>query len=232
LTVIEAVGRLSRERDDVRLYFLGLRHPNPAVPSMEMAARAINAAERLDLRDRVVFFNEDWVPYDDRGAYLLDADLGVSAHFDDLETRFAYRTRLLDYFWAQLPVVTTEGDTLGDLVREEGLGRTVATSDTDAWVNALRDLLDNPRELDAIRERLVGVSQRLAWPKVVEPLHRLVASPKATNGLGSLRTVRYGWARAANAVSQHGMSAAGRAARGLVGRKKPLEERIRPPRLR
>ena len=74
-----------------------------------MARLAVARAEELGLRDRVVFFNEGWVPYEQRGAYLLEADLGVSAHFDDLESRFAFRTRLLDCFWAGLPVVTTVG---------------------------------------------------------------------------------------------------------------------------
>ena len=54
--------------------------------------------------------------------YLLDADLAVSAHFDDVETRFAFRTRLLDCLWAGLPVVTTRGDSLGELIVAGGGG--------------------------------------------------------------------------------------------------------------
>ena len=57
-----------------------------------------------------VHFNPDWVPYEERGAWLLEADLGVCAHPAHLETRFAYRTRIADYLWAGLPVVTSAGD--------------------------------------------------------------------------------------------------------------------------
>src|SRR5439155_20645751 len=56
LTVIRAVARVSQTRDDVRLYFLGLRHPNPAVPAMEMERRATALAAELGLTDRIVFF--------------------------------------------------------------------------------------------------------------------------------------------------------------------------------
>ncbi len=144
LTVIDAVAELARRRDDVRLFFLGLRHPNPHVPEMRMAARAAARAEELGLRDRVVFFHEGWIPYEQRGAYLLEADLGVSAHFDDIESRFAFRTRLLDCFWAGLPVVTTTGDVLGDLVERRGLGRRVAAARRRApGSNALETLLDD-----------------------------------------------------------------------------------------
>ena len=47
-----------------------------------------------------MFFNEDWVAYDDRQNYLLEADVGVSTHLDHVETEFSFRTRILDYLWA------------------------------------------------------------------------------------------------------------------------------------
>src|SRR5437899_11836456 len=112
---------------------------------MPMTARAVDLADELDVRDRSVFFNFGWVPYDERGAYLLEADVGVSAHFDELETRFAFRTRLLDCFWAGLPVVTATGDSLADLVEERKLGRAVACEDVDAYAAALAEVLAEPR---------------------------------------------------------------------------------------
>src|SRR5262249_43423483 len=105
LTVIRAVHALGRE--DVKLVFLGTQSPNPAVPRMAMQERAVALARELGLLGTSVFFNEGWIPYEVRGAYLLEADVGVSAHFDELETRFAFRTRLLDCMWAGLPIVTT-----------------------------------------------------------------------------------------------------------------------------
>ena len=42
---------------------------------MAMAARAVALADELGLRDRVVFFNFGWVPYAERGRYLLEADV-------------------------------------------------------------------------------------------------------------------------------------------------------------
>src|SRR5919106_3015773 len=91
LTPIRAVGRLAERRDDVKLYFLGLRHPNPDVAEMAMVQRAVDLADELGLRDRHVFFNFGWVPYAERQGYLLEADLGVSAHLNTVEARFAFR---------------------------------------------------------------------------------------------------------------------------------------------
>jgi glycosyltransferase involved in cell wall biosynthesis len=229
LTVIRAVGVVSRERPDIRLFFMGLRHPNPAVAEMEMERRALALAEELGLRDRTVFFNERWVPYASRGQYYLEADLGVSAHFDELEARLSFRTRLLDCVWAGLPMVTTRGDSLGAFVEERGLGRTVPPGDVDAWAAALTELLENDEERRGARERIATVRSQLTWTRTVVPLHRLVATAgKAGRPLPPRLVSSYLSVRAGNAVRLHGfLGAASRAARSLTGRAAPLGERVR-----
>ena len=49
----------------------------------------------------------------------LDATAAVSFHRAHLETRFSFRTRILDCIWASLPIVCSSGDVLADLVRNE-----------------------------------------------------------------------------------------------------------------
>lgn len=179
LTVIRAVAFLARERDDVRLVFLGTQSPKEEVGPMGMARRAQALADELGILGRAVFFNEGWVPYTKRGRYLADSDLGVSAHLDHVETRFAFRTRLLDYFWAGLPTVTTGGDVLGDLVGERGLGRTVPGGDHEAYADALASLLDDREAYAAATRAIEGVREEFAWPRVTDRLDRILESPLA-----------------------------------------------------
>jgi glycosyltransferase involved in cell wall biosynthesis len=169
LTPIRAVRRLCRS--DVKLVFLGVRHPNVDPPAM--TRRAVDLAGELGLLDRVVFFRDGWVPYEERGAFLLDADVGVSAHFDSLETRFAFRTRLLDHFWAGLPTVTTRGDVLADVVERHGVGRAVPADDPEAYADAVEELLESSPPV----ERYEPVRAELSWSRVVEPLRRLLRVP-------------------------------------------------------
>ena len=190
LTVIRAVERLSRLRGDVKLVFLGLDHPQ--VGRMQMADRAIELARSLEVLDRFVFFRPGWLPYEERQAFLLEADLGVSAHFDTFETRFAFRTRLLDYLWAGLPIVTTGGDELGDLVLRRGLGRVVGAEDVGGWVDAIQELLENREAYETARAGLAGAGDDFSWPRVVEPLARLLATPGARVDGPSLRPEELG----------------------------------------
>jgi glycosyltransferase involved in cell wall biosynthesis len=174
LTPIRAVAQLAERRDDVRLYFLGVEHPNPAVPRMEMAGRAVRLAEELGVRDRFVFFNFGWVPYAERAGYLLEADAGISAHVETVEARYAFRTRVLDYLWARLPILATHGDALADLVEREALGATLAPGDVDGWTAAIERVLDAGGEESARRRVRIGeVREQFTWPRVVEPLARL-----------------------------------------------------------
>jgi glycosyltransferase involved in cell wall biosynthesis len=207
LTVIRAVARVAETRDDVKLFFLGTQ-PNSATAAMSMPARAIDAARELGVEGETVFFNDGWVDYEDRANYLLEADIGVSAHTDSAETRFAYRTRLLDYFWAGLPTLTTSGDVLGDLVGERKLGRALPAGDIDGWAAAITELLDDQQERDAIAANLEPVRHELAWPRLAARVAEIAAAPRvagtATASVGrELRTLWNGGAYSAFGIGRH-----------------------------
>jgi glycosyltransferase involved in cell wall biosynthesis len=176
-TLIHAVGQLAEHHPDIRLFFLGMVHPNPAVPAMRVAGEARALTDQLELTDRHVFFNPGWVPYTQRQNFLLDADVGVSTHLDHLETTFAFRTRILDYLWAGLPVVTTEGDAFGTLVRAEHLGATVAERDVAGLASALTRLLYDEEAATASRANVGRIRERFFWPRVLAPLMRFCADP-------------------------------------------------------
>jgi glycosyltransferase involved in cell wall biosynthesis len=175
LTLIEGVARLGA--DDVKLYFMGMRHPNPEVPTMAMGERAVALAERLGVRDRTVFFNEGWVPYEERVGYLLEADVGVSTHFRHVETAYAFRTRMLDYMWVGLPVLCTEGDALADLVAAHDLGEVVPPEDPGAVAAAIERLLDRDRR-EACSARMLALAESFRWDRVAEPLVRFCRAPR------------------------------------------------------
>lgn len=168
LSVIRAIADLTDRRTDLRLFFLGGQHPNPNVPKMRMAASARELAAQLGVLDTAVFFNEGWVDYQDRANYLLDSDLGVSTHFDNVETDFSFRTRILDYLWAGLPVVTSEGGSLSDLVRERRLGAVVPVGDEVALAAAIESVLYDPdrERLDRIR----AVAAEYRWESALRPI--------------------------------------------------------------
>jgi glycosyltransferase involved in cell wall biosynthesis len=176
LSMVEAWPAVVERVPDAKLWFLGLHLTTENADHMRVAQMAVNRADELGLSGRSVFFG-DWVPYDLREAYLLEADLGVTVARDLAETRLSFRTRVLDYLWAGLPVVTTEGDVLSDLVRNEGLGRVVPPGDRVALADAVVELLRSPVARSAMSHRARGVAGRFRWSQAVAPLRRVVAEP-------------------------------------------------------
>lgn len=177
LTLIRAAAQISQRRDDVKVFFSGVRHPNRHVAPMQMLDAAQDLSRSLGLTDRIVFFHE-WVPYQDRTDYLLEADLGVSLHLDHLETRYAFRTRALDYMWAGLPIVCTEGDALADLVAQEHLGRVVPYQNAEALAEALLDLLAQPDLRAGLTPNFARVAGRFRWEVVTRPLADFCRTPR------------------------------------------------------
>ncbi|MGH9552269.1 MAG: glycosyltransferase family 4 protein, partial [Terriglobales bacterium] len=133
LTIIKAVALARQEIPDLRLFFMGIKSPNAQVPLMPMAGKAQQLAKELALLDRHVFFADRWVDYEERVNFLCDADIAVSAHFDLIETRFSFRTRVLDYFWAGLPIITTQGDDLAEIIVRENAGFALPYGDEKGW---------------------------------------------------------------------------------------------------
>jgi GT2 family glycosyltransferase/glycosyltransferase involved in cell wall biosynthesis len=178
LTLLRAVARLSVDHPEVRLFFLGTKHPNPGVPEMKIAYETRELADELGLTDKVVFFNEGWVPYAERADYLLDADVGVSTHFHHVETAYSFRTRILDYLWAGLPVVATDGDAFGNLVREKGLGAAVGPEDVDGLTRALESMLFDAEASAAAKAAIAQIAPEFAWSRTLAPLVEFCRSPR------------------------------------------------------
>lgn len=170
LTIIKAIYEISKERDDIKLFFLGVKHPNPAVPEMEMTNKAIELAEELGIKDKYIFFNMDWVDYEDRQNFLLESYGGVSCHFKNLETRFSFRTRILDYLWARLPIIATEGDYFASEVEKHNLGLVVGYENTEDMKNALIKLCDDKEFYENCRANIDTYRENYKWDKVTKPL--------------------------------------------------------------
>jgi glycosyltransferase involved in cell wall biosynthesis len=172
LILIRAVAALSAELPGLRLCFFAGARPNPLGEPFRTrnheAARTL--ASELGVLDRAVVFLEDWIAYDERGAYLAEADVGVSAHHPGIETRFAFRTRLLDYLWARLPVVCTAGDSLGEEIGARGAGLLVGAEDLDGWVMALRRMHGDAALRAACRSAAETLARDYTWARVAEPL--------------------------------------------------------------
>lgn len=190
LTLVRAVAELAERCPNVRLLFLGAKNPNPSVGEMPIVEETRALARELGVLGTVVHINDDWVEYDDRHNYLLDADVGVSTHKAHLETTLSFRTRILDYLWCAVPMVVTDGDFFADLVRDKELGVVVAPADVSGLAEALERVLFDDEFARGCTERIEVARRAFEWPTVLGPLLRFVENPVTAADLTATRRRR------------------------------------------
>ena len=236
LTIIRAIAKLDQQGLKAHLVFLGVKHPNPGITEHDRVGDAVSLARELGVLDRLVHFNFGWVDYNIRHEYLLDADAGVSAHLDNAETRYSFRTRMLDYLWCGLPILATRGDEFGDMVGREPLGISIDYEDGDGWCEAIRKMMTDEAFRSKCRTNVERVREQYAWSRVAEPLQQvcrdLMPSPDRAYARGNASRQNAGAhmsrpsfpVRLRDAYGRYGLvgtlkAATRRVLRGLVGQK-------------
>lgn len=174
LLLIDALAEIVKRHANVKLYFAAGGHFDPKiVPEMPITRETIAHAEKLGLLNTHVFFG-DWIPYDERGAYLLEADAVASIHHPGIETHFSSRTRIYDCIWAGVPVITTGGDPMSDIVEQHNLGKVVPPGDVSALVEAIETILFTPESRKHIKQRASQLCPQLFWTEAVKPIVQFV----------------------------------------------------------
>ncbi len=182
LTLVDAMATITRQRPDARLVFLAGRHPG-TLPDMQASGRAQARAAELGLLEKNVFFYREWVPYELRANFLLDADIAVSLHHNHLETTYAaVRSRFLDHLWAGLPSIVSAGDAASELVAHYGLGRVAPVGDPIAVAAAALELLNDPDERIGCAGRARALAASMTWERNLRPLVDFCLHPRRKRG--------------------------------------------------
>ncbi len=187
--VIRAMGEIAQTRRDIKLLFICGKRSHSETTGVNVAYvidEAIALSQELGIYNETVFFNHEWVPYQDRGSYFREVDLGVSTHFDNLETRFSFRTRILDYLWAELPIIATKGDYFGDVIDEHELGMTVEPGQAGQIKAAILRLTDDHEFRERCRANIRRIRQQFEWQAVMQPLEQFCESPYTTSQLSRM----------------------------------------------
>jgi glycosyltransferase involved in cell wall biosynthesis len=209
LTAIRAVAALRPHHPQLKLLFPGTRHPNQAMAGMpNQVERAKALAAELGVLENGVHFG-DWLPYARWPHVLQECDVALTLHFDTVETRLAFRSRVLEYIWAGLPIVATGGDATSDLIARYDLGVITPEGDVDAVAAAIDKLLNEPRAARAAQ--FAAARAVLDWEHAAAPLVRYCLNPRRApdrqrgapyyDPLAALRQERDAWRSLAEAYA-------------------------------
>ena len=127
---IEAVALLER----CVLVIIGYGYHRPVLEA---------EVRRRGLGDRVHFFGP--IPNDELLYYTASADVGLCViRGQSLSYRWSMPNKLFEYMMAGIPVVASDFEEMGRVVREEGVGTVCNPDDPQSIAAAVRAIIDDP----------------------------------------------------------------------------------------
>ncbi len=91
---------------------------NPRDPKFDNTIRKMGTSK--ELKEKLVF--SGLVPFKQRADYYLSADLAINIPSTSIEDELSVRTRVVDYIWASLPIVSPAKDEYSSTVINNGGG--------------------------------------------------------------------------------------------------------------
>lgn len=142
------------------------RHPNPDITPQGELARAMQYVQANGI-DFVEFV--PWVPYDDRGAFYDRFSAALMTFPQSLETDLSMRTRVYDYLWAGLPIVSSSAPGTDDII--ERYGAVVRGNDPAEYAKALLRVIETPIDTTPFVEAH-------QWSRTLAPLVDFCRAPR------------------------------------------------------
>lgn len=173
IMAIEAVAAARRSLAGATLTFT--THPNPEITPQGKLAEAI--AYTREKSHAFVRF-EPWAPYERRGEFFAQFDLALLTFPRSLETDLSMRTRVYDYLWCGLPIVTSSAPGTDEILKRYGAGAVLENASAEDFGREIAAILgDGPRHgsMAGGAEAFVLDHQ---WSKTLEPLRAFCRQPR------------------------------------------------------
>jgi glycosyltransferase involved in cell wall biosynthesis len=149
-------------------------HPNPELTPQSRTAQAMKYAKRKDY-DFVRF--EPWVAYDDRASFFDRFTIALLTFPQSIETDLAMRTRVYDYLWAGLPIVTSSAPGTDELLERYRCGSIVRSDDAAAFANEIAGILTDRERYAQMVNGTRSFVVHHQWERTLRPLVEFCAKP-------------------------------------------------------
>ena len=164
ILAIEAVALVP----DATLTFM--HHPNPDLTPQGKLGEAMEHVKRKG-STHVRF--EPWAPYEQRAEFFARFSMALITFPRSLETDLSMRTRIYDYLWCGLPIVSSSAPGTDEILARYDCGIVVNEESPRAFADAI---------LRVDRERMTRGARKFVedhqWDRTLAPLRAFVREPR------------------------------------------------------
>ena len=166
--LIDAVN-LVNKKVPTKLVIVGAKNPFNKHPDFTRKYDELVAYIHDNGLDDLVVL-QGWIDFNDRADWYLDSDLVVVVNKEGIENELAWRTRLVDFAWANLPILTNAGDPLGDLLIKHSAASKMTSLESVDIAKDLEKLLKAPETLKKMQKQLKEVKSDFYWDLITKDL--------------------------------------------------------------
>jgi glycosyltransferase involved in cell wall biosynthesis len=173
IVAIEAIAIARQSIPGIALTFT--RHPNPSITPQGKTAEAMQYVQSKGYGAFVRF--EPWAPYGARAEFFERFAVALLTFRQSLETDLSMRTRIYDYLWCGLPIVTSSAPGTDEVLTHYGAGSVVTSDEPVAFANELVGILRNRERHAAMERGARAFVEDHQWARTLAPLREFCRTP-------------------------------------------------------
>lgn len=173
IAAIDVAALVRESLPDATLTFT--THPNPQITPQGKLADALQHAREKSYA--FVRF-EPWAPYEQRAEFFEQFALALLTFPRSLETDLAMRTRVYDYLWCGLPIVTSSAPGTDEIIERYDAGSVITDDAPATFANEIVSIL---RDRERYARMVSGANAFAAehqWDRTLEPLRAFCREPR------------------------------------------------------
>jgi glycosyltransferase involved in cell wall biosynthesis len=170
--VEELLGAIEDLSGVPKLKFVFVGGKNPFNPNPDFARqyeKTVAFAKEKKFIDKLVYF-VDWVDYETRVNWYKGADVVISLNQPGEENGLSWRTRVMDFVWGELAMITNGGDPLSEALLEHDSAIRLPSLSANALSDSIKQVYEKPAILKKVQERMIQQKQRYQWPGLLKPV--------------------------------------------------------------
>ena len=185
--LLEAVKNANKTTP-IELIMVGVKNPFNQHPDFIKRYEEVMDYIKNNNMDEIVHIT-DWVKFEDRAEWYLGSDAVVLINNIGMENTLAWRTRLVDYVWADLPIVTNGGDPMSDILEANKAVYILPDLDAKTIEKEIIKISKDKETLKQVSANLSKVRKLFYWDKVTENLSKLIFEGYKPADAGLLKEV-------------------------------------------
>ena len=185
--LLEAVKNANKTTP-IELIMVGVKNPFNQHPDFIKRYEEVMDYIKNNNMDEIVHIT-DWVKFEDRAEWYLGSDVVVLINNIGMENTLAWRTRLVDYVWADLPIVTNGGDPMSDILEANKAVYILPDLDAKTIEKEIIKISKDKETLKQVSTNLSKVRRLFYWDKVTENLSKLISKGYKPADAGLLKEV-------------------------------------------